>query len=55
MKIIDEGETQKEKKGRKKKKKKRKKTTRVTQAIAKGWEINDFVECSTNTQSFFNF
>ena len=36
MKIIDEGETQKEKKGRKKKKKKRKKTTRVTQAIAKG-------------------
>ena len=37
IKIIDEGETQK------KKKKQRQKRTRVTEAIVKGRERNDFV------------
>ena len=37
MNVIDERKTQK-------KKKKNKKRTRGTEAIAKGWEINDFVE-----------
>ena len=36
MKIIDETETQR--------KKKEKKGTRGTEAIAKGWEINGFIE-----------
>ena len=37
MKIIDERETQK-------KKEKLKKRTMGTEAMGKGWEINDFVE-----------
>ena len=36
MNVIDERKTQK-------KKKKQEKRTRGTEAIAKGWEINDFV------------
>ena len=36
MNVIDERKTQK--------KKKQEKRTRGTEAIAKGWEINDFVE-----------
>ena len=36
----------------KNKKQKRKKRTRGTEAIAKGWEINDFVE--RLSQVFFN-
>ena len=39
MKIIDDTEMQK-----KKKKKKKKKRTKGTETIAKGWDINDFVE-----------
>ena len=37
MNVMDERKTQK-------KKKKQEKRTRGTEAIAKGWEINDFVE-----------
>ena len=39
IKIIDERETQKRNKA------KQKKRTRGTEAKAKAWEINDFVEC----------
>ena len=46
MKIIDERGMQKGKK------KKKRKETRETEAIAKGWEINDFVE--RLSQVFFN-
>ena len=42
IKIIDERETQKKKK--KNKKRKKKSRTRGTEATAKGWEINGFVE-----------
>ena len=45
MKIIDE-------RGMQKGKKKKRKETRGTEAIAKGWEINDFVE--RLSQVFFN-
>ena len=38
MKIIDEKETHKRKEKRKKNR------TRGTEAVAKGWEINDFAE-----------
>ena len=41
MKIIDKKETQK--KERKKKKEKTGEDKGVTQAIVKGWELNDFV------------
>ena len=44
MKIVDEGETQKKKKKkRNRKKSKDRKEQQGTEAIVKGWELNDFL------------